>query len=151
MDKFVFKRPKPLIKPISVGNKWLRRNYYMIRLISKNSNSKFRTYFSDYDIRFNLRNIPVRLLRKVIHWCFSEILYIIANNTKTFHKYGLTRVCIQSPRLESAVNMESVCLTKVGAQQIMDNIEKLIQSDNKIFLDEGFVLSVHSSDIPIKC
>jgi hypothetical protein len=146
---YTFRRPRPLTHPICVNNRWLRRNYYKIRLISKNSNSKFRTYFSDYDIKFGLNQVPIRLLKKILLWCFREILYIIANNCNTFHRYGLTKVSIESPRLLNPVNMESVNLDSMGANQILDNIEKLLQSDRKIFLNDGFKMSIQSSDIPL--
>jgi hypothetical protein len=45
--------------------------------------------------------------------------------------------------------MESVTLNQNGARKILENIENLLQSDKKIFLSDGFKLSVQSSDIPL--
>ncbi len=146
---FKFKQIPKLSDPIKITGEWTNRTYYSVRLRCKALNNYFRIYCTDYEIKFHLDTIPPYLLSKVIDWCFREILYIIANNSTTLHKYGLTKVSLQSPYLNHAVNLPTIQLNESGVEEILYAIMNLLQSDKRIFLEEGLEIHVQSSDIPL--
>jgi hypothetical protein len=140
-----------LTKPIVVTGEWFNRKLYSIRLKEHSASSKFnrfRIFTAGYDIRLHLQNVPPEFVLKALKFCFHEIFYIIAHNTYVEAGTQYVRVVFKSDCLKGgSLNLRHIGLDKNGAQMLLDEIERTVQSKDSLLTDENLELIFCSSKI----
>lgn len=125
-----------LIGPVAIDNiNYLDRGFYKIKL--NNVKTSDHVIRSEYEIIFNLSAVPgVKFLKVLIH-CFEEIFYLIKHNPHVGQGSLFTRIAISSDTLKGkTLNLRAVELNRNGAKMLINEIEKVLQSNDNFFLDK---------------
>jgi hypothetical protein len=140
-----------LSKPIIVTNEWFNRKFYSIRLKEHKASPRlnhFRVFLAGYDIRLHLQNVPPEYVLKALKFCFYEIFYIIKHNTYIESGSQHVRVVLKSDCLKGgSLNLQHIGLDKDGADMLLEEIERTVQSKDTLLIDENLELIFCSSKI----
>jgi hypothetical protein len=143
--QYGFRKATPLKRPIRVDHHWLHRPYFSIRLSSQNSNAfdLFGVRESNYSIVFNLQNVHFNQLLAVFEKILREIVAIGANNVLAPIGRTHARLVLESEKLNKAVNFRALDIDnpEETIQQLLDEVEKVLQSNEDLFFDEGLKVS----------
>ncbi len=145
-----YKSIRRLNRSICISNTYLDRGFYKIKLKNTKVNSKFTIYRSEYCIKFSLEEVPPHKLLKVLLYCFQEIFFIIQNNKITESGGDGIRIILEARSLKNPINLRSVNLSKSGAQMLIDEIAKTVQSNESLLIDETLKVTFVSTKINLK-
>jgi len=138
--RFGYRLPKrSLANPLKLKvGKWLKRPYYSIRLREKNIDGLhyFGTFKVAYEVKFQLKTVPYEKILKVLRLCLKEIFYIVQSNIVIPVKAKEIRIVFNAPSLKSPINFKPVNLAIDGVDQMLSEIERNIQSNDNLLLDD---------------
>jgi len=145
-----YKNIRRLVRPIYLGTTFLDRGFYNIKLKNNKVNTKFTIYRSEYCIKFSLEEVPPHKILKVLLYCFQEIFFIIQNNKLSESGSDGIRIVLEANSLKNPINLRSVNLSKNGAEILIEEIAKTVQSNESLLIDETLKVTFISSKINLK-
>jgi len=129
---------KRLVLPINVNDNWLDRAYYKIRLQNNriSTGRNFNVCLSNYEIQLNFENVPPYKFLKTLKFVFSEVFFIIANNSSVSVGTQHIRLALTAESLKTPINLQSVELNDIGVKVLLSEIERTVQSNENILIDD---------------
>src|SRR6266480_6137459 len=142
-----------LPEPIRIENNWIDRHFYKIKLDSHEHLSPFCIYKTQYSIRFrNLNQYEkdhVKFFR-AIKWVFYDFIYNIVNNSVVGRGDLARHINLDSIWLKNSINFQlSNNLNKNSMNSFLNEIVKIVQSNQDVFLISPFTIVFTSSFIRI--
>ncbi len=146
--KFAYKIEEPLNKDIVLGNDWLHRHYYSIKLNGSQQSGRFAIKKSEYFVKFNLDHLPLDYIFGALKKSLQEIFFIVQNNKSELIFPDRVRVVIAGPSLRTPVNLPSCTFDDLSITRVLEEIEKVCQSNLGLFFDDLLRFYFISVNIP---
>jgi hypothetical protein len=135
--QFAF-RPEeaPLVPPFFINDDWFVRNYYKIKVQNYSSNNYFGVSSATYLIKFDLESLPLDSVLSQLKKCLLEIITIVKHNDSLPLHSNHVRMVITAPSLRENINLPFRFLDDVAIEIILNEIERVCQSNQGLFLDD---------------
>jgi len=134
---------RPLELPIHVDHGALDRGFYTIYLEQNtvSQNNDLSVCKANYVIKLDFSKIPLVYYIAALRFVFTEIFFIIKYNSATVQGTENVRIVLTADSLSNPVNLKSVNLNQDGAAQLLNEVEKLSQSNRGLFMDDTLTLT----------
>ncbi len=132
----------PLTDDISIGSDWVQRPYYRIRLSNLNrvGEENFSTTTGDYELDFQLDNVPSAQLIRVLEKIFQELFFIVCHNKASPScNEQFVRLVIQSEALGGSQGGKVFHFKRLALNNpeesvdlLLDYLERTLQSNESL-------------------